>query len=194
MREEIAILAGGCYWGAEELLRRQPGIVSTRVGWSGGETPNPTDDNHGDHAEAVEITYDADITSYRDLLEFFFQIHDPTTLNRQGNETGRSVRSAIFYTSEEQRLAAWTPSPTSMHRGSGRDESSRRWWRRGRSGKPRRRTRITCRSIPMARRATSFARIGGSLAVRIGPADPTLDDGRRSVWRAKRRNGSHHEE
>jgi peptide-methionine (S)-S-oxide reductase len=106
VREEIAILAGGCYWGAEELLRRQPGIVSTRVGWSGGEIPNPTDDNHGDHAEAVEITYDADITSYRDLLEFFFQIHDPTTLNRQGNETGRSVRSAIFYTSEEQRLAA----------------------------------------------------------------------------------------
>jgi peptide-methionine (S)-S-oxide reductase len=106
VREEIAILAGGCYWGAEELLRRQPGIVSTRVGWSGGETPNPTDDVHGDHAEAVEITYDADITSYRDLLEFFFQIHDPTTLNRQGNETGRSVRSAIFYTSEEQRLAA----------------------------------------------------------------------------------------
>jgi peptide-methionine (S)-S-oxide reductase len=106
VREEIAILAGGCYWGAQELLRRQPGIVSTRVGWSGGETPNPTDDNHGDHAEAVEITYDADITSYRDLLEFFFQIHDPTTLNRQGNETGRSVRSAIFYTSEEQRLAA----------------------------------------------------------------------------------------
>jgi peptide-methionine (S)-S-oxide reductase len=106
VREEIAILAGGCYWGAEELLRRQPGIVSTRVGWSGGETPNPTDDDHGDHAEAVEITYDADITSYRDLLEFFFQIHDPTTLNRHGNETGRSVRSAIFYTSEEQRLAA----------------------------------------------------------------------------------------
>ena len=106
MREETAVLAGGCYWGAQELLRRQPGIVSTRVGWSGGDTPNPTDDNHGDHAEAVEIRYDADTTSYRDLLEFFFQIHDPTTLNRQGNEAGRSVRSAIFYTSEEQRLAA----------------------------------------------------------------------------------------
>jgi peptide-methionine (S)-S-oxide reductase len=106
VREETAVLAGGCYWGAQELLRRQPGIVSTRVGWSGGDTPNPTDDNHGDHAEAVEIRYDADTTSYRDLLEFFFQIHDPTTLNRQGNEAGRSVRSAIFYTSEEQRLAA----------------------------------------------------------------------------------------
>ena len=106
MREEIAILAGGCYWGAQEWLRRQPGVVSTRVGWSGGETPDPTDENHGDHAEAVEIIYDADITVYRTLLEFFFQIHDPTTLNRQGNEVGRSVRSAVFYTSESQRLVA----------------------------------------------------------------------------------------
>jgi peptide-methionine (S)-S-oxide reductase len=106
LSEETAILAGGCYWGAQELIRRQPGVVSTRVGWSGGDTPNPTDDDHGDHAEAVEIVYDTEATSYRDLLEFFFQIHDPTTLNRQGNETGRYVRSAIFYTSEEQRLAA----------------------------------------------------------------------------------------
>src|SRR5580704_1212963 len=95
MREEAAILAGGCYWGVQELIRRQPGVVSTRVGWSGGETPNPTDDNHGDHAETVEIIYDADTTSYRNLLEFFFQIHDPTTLNRQGNEAGRYLRSAI---------------------------------------------------------------------------------------------------
>jgi peptide-methionine (S)-S-oxide reductase len=106
MRRETAILAGGCYWGTQELLRRQPGIVSTRVGWSGGDTPNPSDEHHGDHAEAVEIVYDADATSYRDVLEFFFQIHDPTTLNQQGNETGRSVRSAIFYTCEEQRLTA----------------------------------------------------------------------------------------
>ena len=106
MREEAAILAGGCYWGAQELIRRQSGVVSTRVGWSGGETANPTDDNHGDHAEAVEIIYDADTISFRALLEFFFQIHDPTTLNRQGDEEGRYVRSAIFYTSEEQRLLA----------------------------------------------------------------------------------------
>jgi peptide-methionine (S)-S-oxide reductase len=106
MREEIAILAGGCYWGAQELIRRQPGVASTRVGWSGGDIPNPTDDNHGDHAEAVEITYDAETTSYRDLLEFFFQIHDPTTLNRQGDEEGRSVRSAVFYTTERQRHIA----------------------------------------------------------------------------------------
>jgi peptide-methionine (S)-S-oxide reductase len=107
MREESAILAGGCYWGVQELIRRQPGVISTRVGWSGGTNPNPTDDNHGDHAEAVEIIYDVDTTSYGDLLEFFFQIHDPTTLNRQGDEEGRSVRSAIFYTTDEQRLIAY---------------------------------------------------------------------------------------
>jgi peptide-methionine (S)-S-oxide reductase len=106
MKQEEAILAGGCYWGVQELIRRQTGVISTRVGYSGGETPNPTDDNLGDHAEAVEVVFDADSLSYRDLLEFFFQIHDPTTLNRQGDEVGRYVRSAIFYTSEVQRLTA----------------------------------------------------------------------------------------
>lgn len=106
MSRDRAILAGGCYWGIQELIRRQPGVISTRVGYSGGETPNPTDDNLGDHAEAVEVVFDADTLSYRDLLEFFFQIHDPTTLNRQGDEVGRYVRSAIFYTSEEQRQTA----------------------------------------------------------------------------------------
>ena len=106
MRHEVAILAGGCYWGIQELIGRQPGVISTRVGYCGGDTPNPTDDNLGDHAEAVEVVYDADTVSCRDLLEYFFQIHDPTTLNRQGDEVGRYVRSAIFYTSEEQRLTA----------------------------------------------------------------------------------------
>ena len=106
MRQEKAILAGGCYWGVQELIGRQTGVISTRVGYSGGKTPSPTDDNLGDHAEAVEVVYDADTLSYRDLLEFFFQIHDPTTLNRQGDEVGRYVRSAIFYTNEEQRLTA----------------------------------------------------------------------------------------
>jgi peptide-methionine (S)-S-oxide reductase len=106
MGQEVAILAGGCYWGVEELIGRQPGVISTRVGYSGGATPNPTDDNLGDHAEAVEVVYDPAILSYRDLLELFFQIHDPTTLNRQGNEVGRYVRSAIFYTSEQQRVTA----------------------------------------------------------------------------------------
>jgi peptide-methionine (S)-S-oxide reductase len=106
MRQATAILAGGCFWGAQELVRHQPGVILTRVGYSGGDIPKPTEDNLGDHAEAAEITYDADAVSFRDLLEFFFQIHDPTTLNRQGDEVGRGVRSAIFYTSEEQRLIA----------------------------------------------------------------------------------------
>ena len=106
MKEETAILAGGCYWGAQELIRRQSGVVSTRVGWSGGDTPDPTDDDHGDHAEAVEIIYDSDLTSYRDLLEFFFQIHDPTTRCRQGNDVGASYRSAIFYENDEQKHIA----------------------------------------------------------------------------------------
>jgi peptide-methionine (S)-S-oxide reductase len=106
MEHEVAILAGGCYYGIQELIRRQPGVISTRVGYSGGDTPNPTDDNLGDHAEAVEVVYDADILSYRDLLELFFQIHDPTTVNQQGDELGRYVRSAIFHTSEEQRVTA----------------------------------------------------------------------------------------
>jgi peptide-methionine (S)-S-oxide reductase len=90
----------------QELLRRRTGVLSTRVGYSGGNTPTPTDDDIGDHAEVVEVVYDADTVTYRDLLEFFFQIHDPTTLNRQGDEVGRYVRSAIFYNNEEQRQTA----------------------------------------------------------------------------------------
>jgi peptide-methionine (S)-S-oxide reductase len=104
---EIAILAGGCFWGAQELLRRRPGIVSTRVGYSGDDsTPNATYRNHGDHAEAVEIEFEPDEISYREILEFFFQIHDPSTRNRQGNDVGRSYRSAIFYENEEQKRVA----------------------------------------------------------------------------------------
>lgn len=104
--EEIAVLAGGCFWGMEDLIRRQPGVLSSRVGYTGGETPNATYRNHGHHAEAVEITFDPATTSYRELLEFFFQIHDPTTKNRQGNDIGPSYRSAIFYLNEEQRRVA----------------------------------------------------------------------------------------
>ncbi len=96
---ETAILAGGCFWGAQQLLRRRDGVLSTRVGYSGGDTPNATYRNHGDHAEAVEIVFDPSVISYRDILEFFFQIHDPSTKNRQGNDVGRSYRSAIYYTS-----------------------------------------------------------------------------------------------
>jgi len=104
---EIAILAGGCFWGAQELLRRRPGIVSTRVGYSGDDsTPNATYRNHGDHAEAVEIEFEPSEISYREILEFFFQIHDPSTRNRQGNDVGRSYRSAIFYENDEQKQVA----------------------------------------------------------------------------------------
>ena len=103
---ERAILAGGCFWGMQQLVRRLPGVVSTRVGYSGGDVKNATYRNHGTHAEAIEIMFDPSQTSFRDLLEFFFQIHDPTTLNRQGNDRGASYRSAIFYTSEEQRRVA----------------------------------------------------------------------------------------
>ena len=106
MAIEKAILAGGCFWGMEELFRRQPGVVSTRVGYSGGETPNATYRNHGTHAESIEVLYDTDKTDYRALLEFFFQVHDPTTKNRQGNDIGTSYRSAIFYLTDEQKSVA----------------------------------------------------------------------------------------
>jgi len=103
---ERAVLAGGCFWGAQDLVRRQPGVISSRVGYSGGDVPNATYRNHGTHAEAIEIVFDPTQTSFRKLLEFFFQIHDPTTKNRQGNDIGMSYRSAIFYTSDEQKRVA----------------------------------------------------------------------------------------
>jgi peptide-methionine (S)-S-oxide reductase len=103
---EKAILAGGCFWGVQDLIRKQPGVISSRVGYSGGDVPNATYRNHRGHAEAVEIVFDPGQTSYRDLLEFFFQVHDPTTKDRQGNDRGTSYRSAIFYTSDEQRQVA----------------------------------------------------------------------------------------
>jgi peptide-methionine (S)-S-oxide reductase len=106
MTTERAILAGGCFWGVQDLLRKYDGVVSTRVGYSGGTTPNATYRNHGAHAEAVEIIFDPARISFRKLLEFFFQIHDPTTRDRQGNDLGSSYRSAIFYTSDEQRRVA----------------------------------------------------------------------------------------
>ena len=106
MTTEKAILAGGCFWGVQELVRKQPGVVSTRVGYTGGDVPNATYRNHGTHAEAIEIVFDPSVTSYRELLEFFFQIHDPSTRNRQGNDIGMSYRSAIFYTSDEQKRIA----------------------------------------------------------------------------------------
>jgi peptide-methionine (S)-S-oxide reductase len=106
MRQERAVLAGGCFWGMQDLIRKRPGVISTRVGYSGGDVPNATYRNHGTHAEAIEIVFDPDKVSYRELLEFFFQIHDPTTRNRQGNDVGTSYRSAIYTTSDEQRRIA----------------------------------------------------------------------------------------
>ena len=103
---EKAILAGGCFWGVQDLIRKLDGVSGTRVGYTGGETPNATYRNHGSHAEAIEILFDPERISYRDLLEFFFQIHDPTTKNRQGNDVGASYRSAIYYVDNEQRRIA----------------------------------------------------------------------------------------
>jgi peptide-methionine (S)-S-oxide reductase len=103
---EKAILAGGCFWGMQELFRHQPGVVSTRVGYSGDDVPNATYRNHGTHAESIEVVYDPEKTDFRALLEFFFQVHDPSTKNRQGNDIGTSYRSAIFYTTDEQKRVA----------------------------------------------------------------------------------------
>ena len=106
MSEERAVLAGGCFWGMQDLIRRQEGVIATRVGYTGGDVPNATYRNHGTHAEGIEIIFDPAKTSFRNLLEFFFQIHDPSTLNRQGNDRGTGYRSAIFYTSDEQKRVA----------------------------------------------------------------------------------------
>jgi peptide-methionine (S)-S-oxide reductase len=106
MTTEKAILAGGCFWGVEELIRNLPGVISTTVGYTGGDVPNATYRNHGTHAEGIEIVFDPEKLSYRKLLEFFFQIHDPTTRNRQGNDVGLSYRSAIFYFDEKQEAVA----------------------------------------------------------------------------------------
>ncbi|MGW6296945.1 peptide-methionine (S)-S-oxide reductase MsrA [Streptomyces sp. NPDC055058] len=104
--EEKALLAGGCFWGMQELIRTFPGVLSTRVGYSGGDVPHATYRNHGTHAESIEITYDPAVTDYRTILEYFFQIHDPSTRNRQGNDIGTSYRSAVFYFDDEQKRIA----------------------------------------------------------------------------------------
>jgi peptide-methionine (S)-S-oxide reductase len=107
MANERAVLAGGCFWGMQDLIRKRPGINSTRVGYTGGEVPNATYQNHGTHAEGIEVLFDNELVSYRQILEFFFQIHDPSTVNRQGNDLGVSYRSAIYYVSEAQRTQAF---------------------------------------------------------------------------------------
>ena len=106
MTTERAVLAGGCFWGMQDLIRKLPGVISTRVGYTGGDVPNATYRHHGTHAEAIEISFDPSQTTYRRLLEYFFQIHDPTTLNRQGNDRGTSYRSAIYFTNDRQKAVA----------------------------------------------------------------------------------------
>ena len=106
MSQERALLAGGCFWGMQDLIRKLPGVQSTRVGYTGGEVANATYRNHGNHAEAIEVIFDPALLSFRGLLEVFFQIHDPSTPDRQGSDRGASYRSAIFYTDEQQRLIA----------------------------------------------------------------------------------------
>ncbi|WP_305819020.1 peptide-methionine (S)-S-oxide reductase MsrA [Photobacterium leiognathi] len=106
MTQQKAILAGGCFWGMQDLIRRQTGVITTRVGYTGGDVANATYPNHGTHAEAIEILFDDSQTSFAKILAYFFQIHDPTTTNRQGNDIGTSYRSAIFYTSDEQKDVA----------------------------------------------------------------------------------------
>ncbi|MGB5864298.1 MAG: peptide-methionine (S)-S-oxide reductase MsrA [Sulfitobacter sp.] len=106
MSTERAVLAGGCFWGMQDLIRKRAGVVSTRVGYSGGDVPDATYRNHGTHAEAIEVIFNPSIISYREVLELFFQIHDPTTLNRQGNDRGMSYRSAIYFKDEDQKAVA----------------------------------------------------------------------------------------
>ncbi|MBV1862905.1 MAG: peptide-methionine (S)-S-oxide reductase MsrA [Rhodobacteraceae bacterium] len=106
MAQQRAVLAGGCFWGMQDLIRKMPGVISTRVGYTGGDVPNATYRHHGTHAEGIEITFDSDALIYRKILEFFFQIHDPTTENRQGNDHGTAYRSAIYYGDDEQRTEA----------------------------------------------------------------------------------------
>ena len=106
MSEERAVLAGGCFWGMQDLIRKRAGVLRTRVGYTGGDVPNATYRDHGTHAEGIEVIFDPAVVSYRELLEMFFQIHDPTTLNRQGNDLGMAYRSAIYFVSEDQRQTA----------------------------------------------------------------------------------------
>ncbi|MGH1359326.1 MAG: peptide-methionine (S)-S-oxide reductase MsrA [Burkholderiaceae bacterium] len=106
MAQERAVLAGGCFWGMQDLIRKMPGVLTTRVGYTGGDTPNATYPNHGTHAEGIEITFENTVISYRQLLEFFFQIHDPSTKDRQGNDRGKSYRSAIYFVDETQHREA----------------------------------------------------------------------------------------
>ena len=162
MSEERAVLAGGCFWGMQDLIRKQPGVISTRVGYAGGKVPNANYRNHDGHAEAIEIIFDPEKLSFRTLLEFFFQIHDPTTLNRQGNDRGTSYRSAIFYTNDEQKKVAEDTIADVDYRVFGQGKSSPNLFPRTSSGRLSPSTRIIWSAIQTAIPATTFGRIGNS--------------------------------
>ncbi len=162
MNIERAILAGGCFWGVQDLVRRQTGVISTRVGYSGGAVANATYRNHAGHAEAIEIIFDPARTSFRALLEFFFQIHDPTTKNRQGNDIGDSYRSAIFYTSDEQRAVAEDTIADVNASGLWPGQVVTEVTRLASSGKPSLSTRIISNVFRTVIPAISFDRTGSS--------------------------------
>ena len=160
MVTEKAILAGGCFWGMQDLIRKLDGVVSTRVGYTGGDVPNATYRNHGSHAEAIEIQFDPERISYRDLLEFFFQIHDPTTKNRQGNDVGRATARRSTTSTTSSAASPRTRSPTSTPPASGRARSSPRWSPPDRSGRPSPSTRTTSSATPTATPVTSSGPVG----------------------------------
>ena len=171
--KERAVLAGGCFWGVQDLIRRLPGVISTRVGYSGGDVPNATYRNHGTHAEAIEIVFDPAQDSYRDLLEFFFQIHDPTTKNRQGNDVGAELPVGDLLHRRRAAQSPRTRSPTSTPRASGRARWSPRSSRPARSGRPSRSTRTTCSATPTGTPATSPGRTGSCPAARTRCSAPS---------------------
>jgi peptide-methionine (S)-S-oxide reductase len=160
MNTEKAILAGGCFWGMEELIRELPGVTSTVVGYTGGEIKNATYRNHGAHAEAIAIEFNPEQLSYRKLLEFFFQIHNPTTKNRQGNDIGASYRSAIFYLSEEQKATAQEVIKEINASVNGREPWLPKWCLPRIFGMPKKSTRLICKSIRVAIPVTTFGPTG----------------------------------
>ena len=162
MSTEKAILAGGCFWGVQDLVRKLPGVISTRVGYTGGDVPNATYRNHRGHAEALEVVFDPDKISYRDLLEFFFQMHDPTTRNRQGNDIGTSYRSAIFYLSDEQKKVAEDTIADVDASGLWPGKVVTEVTAAGPSGRPSPSTRTTWSATRTGTPATSSARAGSS--------------------------------
>ncbi|MDT5355653.1 MAG: peptide-methionine (S)-S-oxide reductase [Mycobacterium sp.] len=158
--DKIAILAGGCFWGVQDLFRKQPGVVSTRVGYTGGRNTHATYRNHPGHAEAIEITYDPDETDYRTLLEFFFQIHDPTTKDSQGNDMGTSYRSGFFIWTTSRSRSRWTPSPISTRQGYGPPRWSPRSVRPATFGRPNPSTKIISSATRPGIRVTTSDQTG----------------------------------